>query len=105
MKSGRHSKLPSSLAGGIYRGFAARKVPLPILLAAPPPNNTASYAGYVKVSGVNKILKTFCNQNGWGYVDHSNISPEQDLNRSGLHLNTKGTARLATNFINYLRGD
>ena len=59
----------------------------------------------VKVSGVNKILKTFCNQNGWGYVDHSNISPEHDLNRSGLHLNTKGTAQLATNFINYLRGD
>ena len=59
----------------------------------------------VKVSGVNKILKTFCNQNGWGYVDHSNISPQHDLNRSGLHLNTKGTARLATNFINYLRGD
>ena len=23
----------------------------------------------VKVSGVNKILKTFGNQNGWGYVD------------------------------------
>ena len=59
----------------------------------------------VEVSGVNKILKTFCNQNGWGYVDHSNISPEHDLSRSGLHLNTKGTARLATNFINYLRGD
>ena len=59
----------------------------------------------VKVSGVNKILKTFCNQNEWGYVDHSNISPQHDLNRSGLHLNTKGTARLATNFINYLRGD
>ena len=59
----------------------------------------------VKVSGVNKILKTFCNQNGWGYVDQSNISPEHDLNRSGLHLNSKGTARLATNFINYLRDD
>ena len=59
----------------------------------------------VKVSGVNKILKTFCNLNGWGYVDHSNISPEHDLNRSGLHLNTKGTDRLATNFINYLRSD
>ena len=43
----------------------------------------------LKVSGVNKILKTFCNQNGWG----------------GVHLNTKGTSRLATNFINYLRGD
>ena len=51
------------------------------------------------MSGVNKILKTFCNQNGWGYVDHSNISPEHDLNRSGLPLNTKGTARLATNVI------
>ena len=48
---------------------------------------------------------TCCNQNGWGYVDHSNISPEHHLKRSGLHLNTKGTARLATNFINYLRGD
>ena len=57
----------------------------------------------VKVSGVNKVLKTFCNQNEWGYVDHSNISPEHDLNRSGLHLNTKGTARLATNFIKYLK--
>ena len=59
----------------------------------------------VKVSGVNKILKTFYNQNGWGYVNHSNISPEHDLNRSGLHLNSKGNTRLATNFINYLRGD
>ena len=59
----------------------------------------------IKVPGVNKILKTFCNQNGWGYVNHSNISPEHDLNRSGLHLNTKGTARLATNCTNYLRDD
>ena len=59
----------------------------------------------VKVPGVNKLLKTFGNQNGWGFVDHSNISPDHDLNRSGLHLNTKGTARLATNFINYLRDD
>ena len=59
----------------------------------------------VKVSGVNKLLKTFCTQNGWGFVDHSNVCPEHDLNRSGLHLNTKGTARLATNFINYLRDD
>ena len=59
----------------------------------------------VKVSGVNKLLKTFCNPNGWGFVGHSNISPEHDLNRSGLHLNAKGTARLATNFINYLRDD
>ena len=25
----------------------------------------------IKVSGVNKILRKFCNQNDWGYVDHS----------------------------------
>ena len=59
----------------------------------------------VKVSGVNKLLKTFCNQNGWEFVDHSNVSPEHGLNRSGLHLNAKGTARLAANFITYWRGD
>ena len=34
----------------------------------------------VKVSGVNKILRKLCNQNDWGYVDHSNISTEHDLN-------------------------
>ena len=59
----------------------------------------------IKVSGVNKLLKTFCNQNGWGFVDHSNVSPKHDLNRSGLHLNAKTTPRLATNFTNCLRGD
>ena len=61
----------------------------------------------VKVSGVIKILRKFCNQNDWGYIDHSNISADYDLNRSGLHLNAKGTARLASNFIKFLklRGD
>ena len=68
-----------------------------------PRSDDESLAG--NVLGVNKILKTICIQNGWGFVDHSNISPEHDLNRSGLHLNTEGTARLATNFIIYLRGD
>ena len=55
----------------------------------------------VKVSGV----KLFAIKMDGGYVDHSTILPEHDLNRSGLRLNTKGAARLATNFINYLRGD
>ena len=60
----------------------------------------------VKVSGVNKTLRKFCNQNDGGYVDHSNIA-DHDLNRSSLHLNAKGTARLASNFIKFLklRGD
>lgn len=49
----------------------------------------------VKCLASTRYLKTLCSQNGWGYVDHSNISPEHDLNRSGLHLN----------IIKYLRGD
>ena len=53
-----------------------------------------------KVSGVNEILQNGWGY-GWGYVDHSTIFPEHDLNRSGLHLNTKEDARLATNFIDY----
>lgn len=39
----------------------------------------------VKVPGVNKIQRKFCNQNGWGYVDHSNVSADHDLNTSSLH--------------------
>ena len=52
----------------------------------------------MKVSAVNKILR-YCNQNKWGFIDHSNISAEHDLNGSGLHLNTQGTTRLASNLI------
>jgi len=60
----------------------------------------------VEISSSNKTYN-LCNQNDWGYVDHSNISADHDLNRSGLHLNAKGTARLASNFIKFLklRGD
>lgn len=58
-----------------------------------------------KINDVNKIVKHFCNQNNWGYIDHSNILVEQHLNRSGLHLNKQGTTELACNFIKYLRND
>ena len=44
-------------------------------------------------------------EKNWGFVDHSNISVTSHLNRSGLHLNKKGTTRLAQNFINHLRVD
>ena len=50
-------------------------------------------------------LKECCKQKNWGFVDHSNISITSHLNRSGLHLNKKGTTRLAQNFINHLRVD
>lgn len=58
-----------------------------------------------KVPDVNKVLKECCQQKNWGFVDHSNISRTSHLNRSGLHLNKKGTTRLAQNFINHLRVD
>lgn len=55
-----------------------------------------------KIPDVNKIIKKFCNQNNWGFVDHKNISVNNHLNRSSLHLNRSGTSRLARNFINHL---
>ena len=39
-----------------------------------------------RVKEVNKILKKFCRQNKWGFIDHNNITTDQDLNRSRLHL-------------------
>ena len=50
-----------------------------------------------KVKDCNKVLKTFCNQNGWGFVEHLNID-ETCLNNYKLHLNKKGIAILTSNF-------
>ena len=58
-----------------------------------------------KVPAVDTVLKQFCQQMSWGFIDHSNISETVHLNRSGLHLNKGGTSRLHQNFINYLRVD
>ena len=55
-----------------------------------------------KITDVNKVIKQFRNQNNWGFVDHSNISVNSHLNRSGLDLKKSGTSRLARNFINHL---
>ena len=52
-----------------------------------------------KVKDCNKVLKTFCNQNGWGFVEHLNID-ETCLTNYKLHLNKKGIAILASNFVN-----
>ena len=52
-----------------------------------------------KVTGCNKVLRTFCNQNGWGFVPHPNIN-ESCLNNRKLHLNKKGIAFLASNLVN-----
>lgn len=58
-----------------------------------------------KALGVNKIIKRFANQNGWSFIDHSSITPEEHLNRSGLHLNAKGTAQLAMDFNAHIKSN
>lgn len=54
-----------------------------------------------KVTECNKIIKSFCNQNGWGLVQHQNIDLSC-VNGHKLHLNRKGIAILASNFVNHL---
>ena len=53
---------------------------------------------------VNKNLKQTCITNNMFYIDNSNIN-KSGLNNSKLHLNSKGSARLAVQMINFLMGD
>ena len=55
-----------------------------------------------KARQVNTALKSQCSDNGFTFIDHSNINADH-LNRSGLHLNKEGTKNFAINFINYFR--
>ena len=52
-----------------------------------------------KVSSVNKILKKFCHQNHWNFIEHNNVNLTH-LNRGGLHLSKSGTA--PENFCKYI---
>ena len=54
-----------------------------------------------KVTDCNKVIKSFCNQNGWGFVKHPNID-ESCVNNQKLHLNKKGIAILASNLVNHI---
>ena len=54
-----------------------------------------------KVSSVNKILKKFCRQNHWNFIEHNNIN-QTHLNRGGLHLSKSGSAILAQNFCKHM---
>jgi len=53
-----------------------------------------------KVSSVNKILKKFCRQNHWNFIEHHNVNLTH-LNQGGLHLSKFGTALVAENFCKY----
>ena len=54
-----------------------------------------------KVTDCNKVIKSFCNQNGWGFIKHPNID-ETCVNNQKLHLNKKGIAILASNLVNHI---
>lgn len=54
-----------------------------------------------KISEVNTLLKTYCEQNNLDYISNDNIQ-KQCLNTGGLHLNPRGIQALASNFRNYI---
>ena len=56
-----------------------------------------------RVSMVNGKLQEICAKNGLEFINNSNLD-STCLNGSQLHLNDKGNAFLATNFIKLLRG-
>ena len=52
-----------------------------------------------KVTRVNKCLKIECEARNICFIDHRNISPKHNCNRSGLHLNYSGTKKLIENIL------
>ena len=54
-----------------------------------------------KVDQVNTALKQMCCQHHWKFIEHSNIISSH-LNRSGIHLNKMGTAKLSRNLNKYI---
>lgn len=56
-----------------------------------------------KVAECNKIIKSFCNQNGWGLVQHQNIHLIYHVLMVINYISVeKGIAILASNFVNHL---
>lgn len=51
-----------------------------------------------KAAKVNDFLKIKCSKYGLRFIDNSNVTKEH-LNKSGIHLNFKGTVTLAKNFM------
>jgi lysophospholipase L1-like esterase len=54
-----------------------------------------------KILEVNNILKTYCGQNNFDFINNDNIR-EQFLNTGGLHLIPRGIQTLASNVRNYI---
>ena len=52
---------------------------------------------------VNRLLSTWCFQNNFNFIDHSNIDIQKHLNYSGIHLNFNGTDILGKNLENAIK--
>ena len=52
-----------------------------------------------KATRVNKCLKKECEARNICFIDHRNISPKYNCNRSGLHLNYSGIKKLLENIL------
>ena len=57
-----------------------------------------------KIQEVNEGIKESCRNRNYSFIDNSNIKLNA-LNGSKLHLNTRGSALLASRFIKFLRGE
>ena len=57
-----------------------------------------------QISTANDELQKMCSKNGFDFIKNNNIDATC-LNGGLLHLNSKGSAFLATNFIKFLRGN
>ena len=46
------------------------------------------------------FLENYCKQQNLGFIDNSNLK-KSDLNFRGLHLQERGSSKLAKNFLDY----
>ena len=53
-----------------------------------------------KVKKTNTHLENYCKQQNLDFIDNSNIK-KSDLNSRGLHLQERGSSKLAKNFLDY----
>ncbi|CAB4009125.1 Scavenger receptor cysteine-rich type 1 M130 [Paramuricea clavata] len=57
-----------------------------------------------KVNQANRLIKAFCIEKNWAFLDHESFN-STCLNSRGLHLNRKGTSILARNISKYISTD
>ena len=54
-----------------------------------------------KVKKTNPHLENYCKQQNLGFIDNSNLK-KSDLNSRGLHLQERGSSKLARNSLDYI---